>query len=89
MAKVKIAISEALQAELADMAAPYLGVEECGELAKALAERLREEFPNHAIDVAHIANRPDLFVPLIRMLVIVDGEWDAGMMFTKPPEPAP
>ena len=89
--KTLVSLSDDLQAELSAVASRFFGERDCKELCKDLAARIGDQFPNKAIEVVHIEHAPDLRVPLIRLLVIVDGNWDQGLMFTKPPaeKPAP
>jgi hypothetical protein len=48
---------------------------------------LARQNPDHKIEVIHIRNQPDLAVPMIRALVVVDGEMDQGIIITRPSQP--
>lgn len=83
-----IHIDAATRLEVQRLAAPYLGVADCRMLTSAVRALLASRHPTRSIEVAHIVNEPDLWVPLIRLALIVDGELDQGMLITTPsPEP--
>ena len=67
-------------------AAPYLGQDDCDDLIRRIRVHLQRAHPGRKIDVQHIADKDDWLVPRIRVLIIVDDQWDNGLIFTRAPE---
>ncbi len=84
MTPTLIKIDRATQEELAALAVPFLGKRDCANLMRQIGDLLRERFPDRTISVGHVEHEPDLMVPRIRVAVVVDGEFDQGLVFTRP-----
>lgn len=85
--KPSIPISPTALLQFQAWAAPYLGRDDCDDLIRRIRVHLQRENPGRKVDVQHIADKDDWLVPRIRVLIIVDDEWDNGLIFTRAPEP--
>lgn len=70
-----------------EWAAPFLGKDDCDDLVRRIRVHLQGEHPRRKIEVQHIEDKDDWLVPRIRVLIIVDGKWDNGLIFTRAPTP--
>lgn len=87
MRKYLIEIDAATKLLIERSASEYFGKPNCGPLAKAVQDILQAQYPKRVVVVAHVVHEPDIWVPQIRLLVVVDGEMDQGLIVTKPAPP--
>jgi len=82
--KYLIKIDGGTKAEIEKLAGEYFGVKDCSPLAAKVRTLLAPKFPKNSIGVHHVYNEPDLRVPMIRLLIVVDDEMDQGLLITRP-----
>lgn len=83
MASTLIVIDSETRQTIARLAEPYMGKAECLPLMGQIGSLLTGLNPRRSVKAAHIEHEPDLWVPQIRVLVVVDGEWDQGIVIRR------